>query len=482
MKQRMKILVVDDQRSARRLVLQILARLDDVDVAEASSIVGALAAVAADPPHLVLLDIRLATSPRDQSGLDLLRKLRARVPAPHVVMVTASSEIGAIREAMRSGASDYVLKDELSPELLLPIVQGIRERIALRGEVSRLRARVDRSQGVAAIVGSSEVMDRVRAVVKRVADADATVLIRGETGTGKELVARAIHELSWRRDQPFIAINCSALPHALMESLIFGHERGAFTGAVTRTKGQLELAGTGTVLLDEIAEMPLDVQAKLLRVLEDRSFRPLGATTETTLSARLLVATHADLERRIHEGRFREDLFFRINVVAIPLPPIAERAGDIPELVHSFASELPRKLRFSEDALAWLSRRRWPGNVRQLRNVIERVSILAEQDLVTPETLEVLAAERPFTDVMAEVERLVAVLLSLPAEKGSKIDLFERAIIQQALQLCGGVKVHAARLIGIDRKALTRRWRDLGEAVEADDSDDHDEEEEDDGQ
>ncbi len=467
----MKILVVDDQRSARRLLLQILATLEDVEVSEADSISSALGAIERAAPDLLLLDIRLSGSSRDRGGLDLLRQVRALLPALPVVMVTASSEIGEIRAAMRLGATDYVLKDELSPELLLPIVQGIRERITLRGEVVRLRARVDRTQGLSAIVGSSAVMEKTRGLVRRVADADATVLIRGETGSGKELVARAIHELSPRRDQPFVAINCSALPHALMESLIFGHERGAFTGAVARAKGQLELAGSGTVLLDEIAEMPMDLQAKLLRVIEDRAFRPLGATTELPLSARLLVATHADLERRIYEGRFREDLFFRVNVVAITLPPLAERAEDIPDLVHAFASELPRKLRFSEDAMAWMTRRRWPGNVRELRNVVERVSILAEHDLVTPAVLDALAAHRPVADVLAEIDRLVATLLSIPTERGSKLAVLERAVLQQAVQACGGNKSAAARLVGIERKSLERRWQRFseGESSLADD-------------
>jgi DNA-binding NtrC family response regulator len=469
----MKILVVDDQRGARRLLLDILRTLEDVELFEAASAAAALTAMDRAQPDVALLDIRLSSDPKDRGGLDLLGQLHARNPNLPVVMVTAASEIGEIRAAMRLGAADYVLKDELSPELLLPIVQGIRERLTLRGEVVRLRARVDRAQGLAAIVGATPTMEKVRGLVRRVADADATVLIRGETGTGKELVARAIHELSPRRDQPFVAINCSALPHALMESLIFGHERGAFTGAIARTKGQLEIAGTGTVLLDEIAEMPLDLQAKLLRVLEDRAFRPLGATSEVALTARLLVATHADLERRIHEGRFREDLFFRINVLTVSLPTLAERQDDIPLLVHAFASQLPRKLRFSEEAMTWLASRRWPGNVRQLRNIVERVSILAEQDLVTPEVLEALATDRPFADHLAEVERLVAVALAIPAEHGNKLSMIERALVQQAVQACGGNQSAAARLIGMERKGLQRRWRKYTEgSADASSSDD----------
>jgi DNA-binding NtrC family response regulator len=470
----MKILVVDDQRSVRRLVVQILGALDDLEVTEATGVAAALAAVERSVPDLVLLDIRLSTTPNDRGGLDLLGELRAKLPALHVVMVTAASEIGSIRAAMRLGATDYVLKDELSPELLLPIIQGIRERIALRGEVVRLRARVERTQGLSAIVGASSAIDRVRELVRRVADADATVLIRGETGVGKELIARTIHELSPRRDHPFLAINCSALPHALMESLIFGHERGAFTGAAARARGQFELAGRGTVLLDEIAEMPLDLQVKLLRVIEDRAFRPLGASKEMALSARLLVATHADLEQRIQEGRFRQDLFFRVNVISITIPPLADRGEDIPDLVHALASDLPRKLRFSEDAMAWLMSRRWPGNVRELRNVIERVSILAELDLVTKDVLENLASDRSPVAFLSQVDRLVAAVLSASPEEGSKHAILERALLQQAIAACGGNKSAAARLLGIERKVLVRRWRRFSEgaAAETDDDDD----------
>jgi two-component system response regulator HydG len=305
-------------------------------------------------------------------------------------------------------------------------------------------------------------MDRVRTLVRRVAHADATVLIRGDTGTGKEMVARAIHELSPRCDEPFVAINCAALPHSLMESLIFGHERGAFTGAAARARGQLELAGTGTILLDEIAEMPLDLQAKLLRVLEDRAFRPLGAAKEMTLSARVLVATHADLEERIRQGRFREDLFFRINVIAITLPPLSERRGDIPALVHAMTSELPRKLRFSEQAMDALVTRKWPGNVRELRNVIERVSILAEQDLVTPDVLDDLDPERSVVSLEGELERTVALLLSFPGKRRN-LDLIERVALQTAMRMRRGNKSKAAELLGVERRILVRRWQRMSE-------------------
>jgi DNA-binding NtrC family response regulator len=459
----MRILTVDDQRSARLVLRRILSALEGVEVIEASSVAEALAMVERASPDLLLLDIRLSPDARDRGGLDLLRKLRGTGSSVPAVMVTSLVELGEVREAMRCGAQDYVLKDELCPEMLLPIVEAFRERLALRGEVARLRERVERTWGVGAIVGSSRVVDNVRRLVKRVADANATVLIRGDTGTGKELVARALHESSARRDGPFVAVNCSALPGTLIESLIFGHERGAFTGAERRTRGQLEIAGTGTILLDEIAEMPIELQAKLLRVLEDRRFRPLGSEDERPLNARVLASTHVDLESRISEGRFREDLFYRLNVVTIHVPSLGERVDDVPELVASFVGDLARKLRFTEAAMAWLARRPWPGNVRELRNVVERVALLAEDDLVDVPVLEELAQGSFQGHSRMEIDRMARSLLALPDRLGSKLDVIERAVLHHAIESCGGNKSAAARLIGVDRKSLERRWERLSD-------------------
>ncbi len=461
----MRILIVDDQRSARQVLRQMLTALGDVEISEAGSADEAFGILERTPPDLFLLDIRLSADSRDRGGLQFLRKLRASGTSAPVVMVTSLVELSEIREAMRSGAQDYVFKDELCPEILLPVVESFRERQLLRSEVIRLRQRVQRSWELGTLVGSSPAVENVRRLVRRVADASATVLIRGETGTGKELVARALHETSARHDSPFIAVNCSALPGTLIESLIFGHERGAFTGAERRTRGQLELAGTGTILLDEIAEMPIDLQAKLLRVLEDRRFRPLGAEEERPLHARVLASTHVDLERRIAEGRFRDDLFYRLNVVSIHVPSLAERVEDIPELVLSFASELPRKLRFSEAAMAWLMRRPWPGNVRELRNVVERIALLAEAEAVDVATLNELAHPLNARDALGEIDRLARALLALPLRLGSKLDVIERALLRQAIESCGGNKSAAARLIGVDRKALERRWERLSDGA-----------------
>jgi|HubBroStandDraft_4_1064222.scaffolds.fasta_scaffold42427_2 DNA-binding NtrC family response regulator len=461
----MKILIVDDQRSARRVLRLMLAALDGLEIGEASSVDEALTFVQRTPPDLLLLDIRLSSDARDRGGLDLLRKLRAMGSNIPAIMVTSLVELEEIREAMRNGAQDYVLKDELCAEMILPIVEGFGERLALRGEVAVLRQKVDRAWGLGAIVGTSRAVENVRHLVRRVADANATVLVQGETGTGKELVARALHEASSRRADPFVAVNCSALPGTLIESLIFGHERGAFTGAERRTRGQLEVVGAGTILLDEIAEMSIDLQAKLLRVLEDRRFRPLGAEDELPLRARVVASTHVDLQQRIAQGRFREDLYYRLNVVTITVPPLAERVEDLPELILSFAAELPRRLRFTESAIEWLERRPWPGNVRELRNVIERVSLLAEETTIDVGTLEVLAGPAGGLDARHEIDRMARSLLALPDRLGSKLDMIERAVLHHAIESCGGNKSAAARLIGVDRKALERRWERLSDSA-----------------
>ncbi len=458
----MKILIVDDQRSARRVLKDYLSALSDIECVEANGVEDAMTAIERHHPDLLLLDVRLNLGDlRDRGGLEILRRVRTSGRSTPAIVVTSVNELTEIREAMRLGAQDYVLKEELSPEMLLPIVEGQRERFALRGEVVRLRERVDRTFGTRAILGSSPDVDRMRRMIERVADSSSTVLVRGETGTGKEMVARALHEMGARRNEPFVAMNCSAIPgDPDRVGLIFGHEKGAFTGADRRAhRGQFELAGGGTILLDEIAEMPIELQAKLLRVLEDRKFRPLGAEQEIPLRARVVAATHVELEKRMAEGRFREDLFYRLNVVSIYVPSLAERGDDdIVELLHAFAGEFQRKLRFTNEAIEWLIRRPWAGNVRELRNLVERLVLLADDDLIDPLTLEDLTRERPHLDATTEIDKLARIILALPERLGSKLRVIERAVLHHAIESCGGNKTAAARLIGVDRKVLERRW------------------------
>ncbi|HEY3497430.1 MAG TPA: sigma-54 dependent transcriptional regulator [Polyangiaceae bacterium] len=452
----MKLLVVDDQRSARRVLRNLLAELPDLEILEASSLDEAKERIESQTPDAMLVDIRLSPEPTDRGGLALLKWLRQTGRSTPAVMVTSSTEMAEIREAMRQGAQDYVLKDELGPEMLLPIVAGIRERLQLRGEVVQLRQHLQDSFGPSSFVGSSPPMERVKRLIGRVADADAPVLISGETGSGKEMVARAIHHGSRRSSQPFLAVNCSALPGTLIESLIFGHHRGAFTGAVTRMRGQLELAGEGTLLLDEIGEMPVELQAKLLRVLEDRRFRPLGGEEELPLKARVIAASHVDLQRHIAEGRFREDLFYRLNVVSIEVPSLADRGDDVVQLLHAFAASLSRKLRFTDAAVEWILRRRWPGNVRELRNAVERLALLSDSDIIDVAVLEDLIGGQ-LSDNAREVDRMARAILALPSRIGSKLDIIERAVLHHAVEMCSGNKSAAARLLGVNRKSLERK-------------------------
>jgi two-component system response regulator HydG len=460
-----KLLIVDDQRSARRVLKQLLADQPNLELVEAGSVEEAKERVETHSPDAMLVDIRLSNDPTNRGGLDFLRWVRESGRATPAVMVTGSTELVEIREAMRQGAQDYVLKDELSPEMILPIIDGIRERLELRTEVRKLRQHLDDAWGPGAFVGSSSPMERVKRLVARVADADAPVLVIGETVSGKEMFARAIHHSGRRAAHPFLAVNCSALPGSLIESLIFGHHRGAFTGAVQRIRGQLELAGEGTLLLDEIAEMPVELQAKLLRVLEDRRFRPLGSEEELPLRARVIAATHVDLELAIAEGRFREDLYYRLNVVSIQVPALSERGEDIVELLHAFGTQFQRKLRFSDAAVEWLRRRRWPGNVRELRNAVERLALLSDADSIdVPELEELVGAQ--LGDGAREVDRMARAILALPARIGSKLDLIERAVLHHAVEMCSGNKSAAARLLGVNRKSLERKLDRLSDPPE----------------
>ncbi|MGZ3454262.1 MAG: sigma-54-dependent transcriptional regulator [Polyangiales bacterium] len=469
----MKILIVDDHREVRASLRRLLRRVPNLDFVEAESAKAAIEAIE-DGVDLILLDIRLSDDPRDRSGLDVLREMRRIGRDIPAVIVSASSAMDDIREAMRLGARDYVLKDELCEELIAPIVDGFRERQSLTGEVQRLRARVDSDWGLDAIVGSSGTMQRVRSSVTKVAQSDAPVLILGETGTGKEMVARALHHLSPRRERPFVAVNCSAIPANLLESLLFGHERGAFTGADKRRAGRMAAAEDGTLLLDEVADLPLEVQGKLLRVLEDRRFLPVGADEEVPLRARILAATNADLHKRVQNGQFRSDLFFRLDVVTIRLPTLAERGGDLVELLLAFTEDLPRQLKFTDRAIEWLSKRPWPGNVRELRNVVRRLSIMSTTDKIdVPTLVELVATPGGVPETCAPLEALVDAVLAMPDSGVSKYRETERALLRRALDIENGNKAGAARLLGVPRKVLLRRWARLIERVE-DDGDESD--------
>jgi len=451
----MKVLIVDDQASARRVLAAIVKKLDDVDIVEADSLATARAALDAQPLDVALIDLRLGPDARNRDGLVLVEEIRARTSVVPII-VTAYQEIAEIRMAMRVGAYDYILKDDLCDELVLPVLSGLRSRRRLERELRELRARQQEAEPIGRLVGVSPAMQQLRDTIRRAALSDRPVLVIGPTGSGKELVVEALHTLGPHPDHPLLDLNCGAIPEALMESQLFGHAKGAFTGADREQHGYLTLVKLGTLFLDEVAELPLVLQAKLLRVLETGVFRPVGSPTQSRFEGRVVAATHADLAERVRAGSFREDLFYRLNVLSVRVPPLGERREDIPALVAHFCRGQKRALRFSEAALDVLASAAWPGHVRQLRNLVDRVAAFADDDLVTPDALTPFMTESPASNTNADVLQAAAQrILRLPIE--NKLEAIEEALVAEAVRLSDGNKSGAARLLGMHRKAVTRR-------------------------
>ena len=452
----MKVLIVDDQVSARRVLSAIVAKSGDVQIEEADSLASARRALEERPFDVALIDMRLSADARNRDGLVLVEEIRGRTTVVPII-VTAYQEIAEIRMAMRVGAYDYILKDDLCDELVLPVLTELRNRRQLEHEVRELRARrQDAEPGLSRLVGVSPAMEQLRDTIRRAALSDRPVLVTGPTGSGKELVVEALHTLGPHPDQPLLDLNCGAIPEALMESQLFGHAKGAFTGADREQQGYLTLVKEGTLFLDEVAELPATLQAKLLRVLETGVFRPVGAPTQGRFVGRVVAATHADLAERVRAGTFREDLFYRLNVLAVRVPPLGDRREDIPVLISHFCRGQRRPLRFSEGALATLSGAAWPGHVRQLRNLVDRVAAFADDDLITPEALGPFISESPASNTNADVLQATAQkILRLPIE--NKLEAIEEALIAEAVRLSDGNKSGAARLLGMHRKAVSRR-------------------------
>ncbi len=452
----MKLLIVDDQASARRVLSAIVSKLDDVEIEEADSLESARRAIENQALDVALLDLRLGSDARNRDGLVLVEEIRARTAIVPII-VTGYSEVAEIRQAMRVGAYDYILKDDLCDELVLPVLTGLRTRRRLEHEVRELRARQPEAEPVTGrLVGVSSAMELLRETIRRAALSDRPVLVTGPTGSGKELVVEALHTLGPHPDHPLLDLNCGAIPEALMESQLFGHAKGAFTSADREQQGYLTLVKQGTLFLDEVAELPATLQAKLLRVLETGVFRPVGSASQGRFEGRVIAATHADLTDRVRTGAFREDLFYRLNVLAIRVPPLGERREDVPALVAHFCRGQKRPLRFSAAALDLLMGSAWPGHVRQLRNLVDRVAAFADDDLVTPEALAPFLAESPASNTNADVLQSTARnILRLPIE--NKLEAIEEALIAEAVRLSDGNKSGAARLLGLHRKAVSRR-------------------------
>jgi len=440
-----RVLVVDDEPGVQESLRMLLK--DACEVVTAGHVEAALQAMAATPPDLILLDLVMP----GRSGLDLLAELAERGVRTPVIVLTATKTVATAVEAMKLGAADYVTKP-FEVDALRIKVQRLLEQCALAAEVERLRDEVSRRTQLGGLIGRSDRMQEVFRAIERVAQSRASVLLTGESGTGKELVARAIHELGPRASGPFVALNCAAIPETLIESELFGHERGAFTDARERRIGKFEAASGGTLLLDEIGELAPSVQAKLLRALQERSIERVGGSAPIPVDVRVVAATHRDLEREVAAGRFRADLYYRIHVVPIALPPLRERREDVRLLAEHFLSraeaETGRRLRLSPPALAALERYPWPGNVRELENAIEHALALAEGERVEVTDLPPAVAQSERVGALQDEVR--AGRLGLEDAVGR----FEMDLILEALTGAGWNQTRAAESLGVTRRLL----------------------------
>ena len=444
------ILVVDDERGIRALCSDVLGRSGH-EVETVDSAAGALAAVSRRRFDLVLCDINLP----DQDGVSILPKLLAGDQPPAVLLITAYPSIDTAVRGMKLGARDYIGKP-FSPDELRLVVQ----RALAEDELRRKHGELTKRLAYGSMIGESPAMQQMRATIDKVAQSDATVLITGDSGTGKELVARALHFAGRRASGPFVPVNCGALVGTLLDSELFGHVRGAFTGADTSKRGLFVAADSGTLFLDEIGELPMDLQPKLLRALQDGEVKPVGGTAAIRVDARVIAATNRTLADQIAGGAFREDLFYRLAVITIEVPRLRDRPGDIPLLAKHFAEQAALRaergrLSFTDAALAHLATQPWPGNVRELENTIERAVILAAGDVI-----DVSDVAGPRAAVQG------ASFATFSGDHVPTLDELERAHILKVLELCEGQKTKAAQMLGINRTTLWKKLRQYG--LEAD--------------
>ncbi len=453
-----RLLVVDDEPSMREF-LEILLAQEGYQVATAASGEEGLKIYRQLEPDLILTDVKMP----GMSGLDLIREIHALDAAIPIIAITAYASADDAIRAVREGAYDYLSKPFQIEDLRI-IIRNALEARRLRRENVELRRSIDEQHRFGEIVGKSPQMDEVFSLISRIAPSKANVLIIGESGTGKELVARAIHKDSGRSDRPFVTVNCTAIPENLLESEMFGHMKGSFTGAVANKQGLVEAAHTGTLFLDEVGDISLAIQAKLLRFLQDRGSRRVGGTDEKKIDVRIIAATNKKLEKEMEEGNFREDLYYRLNVIRIRLPPLRERDEDIPLLMDhflkKFAAEQGKNIRkVSSLVMRVLCNYHYPGNVRELENIIERCVTLEQSDQLTAENLPPKLIEgtqdttRPLTETEIPHDGI---------DLNHTLDNVERDLINRALGITGGNRSRAARLLGISFRSLRYRLVKLG--------------------
>jgi DNA-binding NtrC family response regulator len=458
----LKILIVDDERSSLRYLAEVLESLGPVELHRASSLHEARQVLEQVMIDVAFIDLRLSEDIRNRDGLTLVQEIRGRYQTIPII-VSAHSQLDEVREAMKLGAKDYVHKSEFEQRASI-ILQDVRKDLALNKALIDLRTRdlPDPSMG---LIGTSVAMQNLRALIKKAAATVSLVppniLILGPTGAGKELVARALHQYGPHRTAPFLDLNCGAIAEPLIEDQLFGHVRGAFTDAKGDQDGYFSLVGQGTLFLDEVGELSLGLQAKLLRVLETRTFRPLGPTAkEMVFRGRIVAATHVDLKARVREKRFREDLYYRLNMLTLHVPPLSEHPEDIPALVQHFAKQFDKPLQFTQEAMELLCQRPWPGNVRELRSAIYKLAYLADTERIGSEIITSLLPQDASVDSVKEILEMTArKLLVLPIE--DKVHAMTKALVEEALSQSEGNITEAARKLGRHRKYVERFLKKL---------------------
>lgn len=454
------VLIVDDEPAARFGMRRALEKEGYV-ILEAENLAGAEKIVESHAPSVVILDVRLAS----ESGLDYLPQLVTRDFPPVVIIVTAHGSERTAVQAIKLGAHDYLSKPFDVDELRI-LVKNAAETQALRAENTKLKRELAVTGTFGQLIGSSQAMEKIYSLIEKVSPTDVNVLLIGESGTGKEMVAREIHARSKDPLGPFISVNCAAMPGELIESELFGHEKGAFTGAASRRVGKFEAAKGGTLFLDEIGDMSLNTQAKVLRAIEDKTFQRLGSNETLSTDARIISATNKPLDKEVEAGRFREDLYYRLCVLRINLPPLRDRKSDIPALAHAFCDRfslayrsVPRKI--SKDALKVLLEYGWPGNARQLRNCIEQAVVLAENQEVAVEDLpEEIRSDRKSPRVDPGPSEGITVSRALDFRSAKKD--FERQYVEYCLEQAGGNVTKAAAALGMHRQSLQHKIKELG--------------------